>query len=76
LGNQLETRVEVEKQTRLQFEAAEIEQGAGTQTLRDLIEIRLEFEQAGLATIRTRFDLMRERLNLISLTAQILGADV
>jgi len=76
LSNQREAREEVETQTRLQFEAAEIEQGAGTQTLRDLIEIRLEYEQAGLATIRTRFDLMRERLNLMSLTAQILGSGV
>ena len=76
LGYQLETREEVEKQTRLQFEAAEIEQGAGTQTLRDLVEIRLDYEQAGLQTIRTRFDLMRERLNLMSLTAQILEPEV
>ena len=76
LGKQLETRQEVEKQTRLQFEAAEIEQGAGTQTLRDLVDIRLEYEQAGLQTIRTRFDLMRERLSLMSLTSQILDSDV
>lgn len=63
-------REEVEKQTRLQFEAAEIEQGVGVRTLRDLIDIRLEYEQAGLQTIRTRYDLLRERLRLMSLTSQ------
>jgi len=71
LSNQLQTRQEVEKQTRLQFEAAEIERGAGVRTLRDLIDARLEYEQAGLQTIRTRFDIMRERLTLLSLTAQL-----
>lgn len=70
LTNQLNAREEVEKQTRLQFEAAEIEQGVGVRTLRDLIDIRLEYEQAGLQTIRTRYDLLRERLRLMSLTSQ------
>ena len=47
LESQLVSRRDVEEQTRLQFEAAEIEQNAGTKTLRDLVEIRLEYEQAG-----------------------------
>jgi len=71
LEKQLRARLEVEKQTRLQFEAAEIEQAAGTRTLRELIDIRLEFEQAGLEVIRTRYDSLRQRLQLLALTAQL-----
>jgi len=73
LESQLMSRQEVEKQTRLQFEAAEIEQGAGAKTLRDLIEIRLEYEQAGFQRIRTKYDLMRQQLQLLTLTAGILS---
>ena len=73
LESQLMSRQEVEKQTRLQFEAAEIEQGAGAKTLRDLIEIRLEYEQAGFQRIRTKYDLMRQQLQLLTLTAEILS---
>lgn len=68
LESQLMSRKDVEEQTRLQFEAAEIEQKAGTKTLRDLVEIRLEYEQAGLQRIRTKYDLMRQQLQLLTLT--------
>jgi len=68
LKNQLLSREDVEKQTRLQFEAAEIEQTAGTKTLRDLVEIRLEYEQAGFERIRTKYDLMRQQLQILTLT--------
>ena len=71
LKKQLDTRIEVERQTRLQFEAAEIEAGAGTITYRDLVELRLEFEQAGLARIRTTYDLEQQKLVLRSLTGQV-----
>jgi len=67
----LNTRIEVERQTRLQFEAAEIEAGAGTITYRDLVELRLEFEQAGLARIRTTYDLEQQKLVLRSLTGRV-----
>ena len=67
------SREDVEKQTRLQFEAAEIEQKAGAKTLRDLVEIRLEYEQAGFQRIRTKHDLMRQQLQLLTLTANALG---
>jgi len=70
LESQLVSRLDVEKQTRLQFEAAEIEQNAGAKTLRDLVEIRLEYEQAGFQRIRTKYDLMRQQLQLLSLTAK------
>jgi len=71
LEKQLISRQDVEDQTRLQFEAAELEQKAGTQTLRDLIEIRLEYEQAGLQKLNVKYDLERERLNILALTAAL-----
>ncbi|MEP4051074.1 MAG: TolC family protein [Litorimonas sp.] len=68
LEAQLISRLDVEEQTLLQFEAAEIEQKAGAKTLRDLVEIRLEYEQAGFQRIRTKYDLMRQQLQLMMLT--------
>jgi len=73
LKSQLQSRQEVEEQTRLQFEAAEIEQKAGAKTLRDLIDIRLEYEQAGFQRIRTKYDLMRQQLQLLTLTDRSLS---
>lgn len=73
LQSQLLSRQDVEEQTRLQFEAAEIEQKAGAKTLRDLVEIRLEYEQAGFQKIRTKYDLMRQQLQLLTLTASVLS---
>lgn len=73
LQSQLESRQDVEEQTRLQFEAAEIEQRVGAKTLRDLVEIRLEYEQAGFQRIRTKYDIMRQQLQLLTLTARSLG---
>ena len=73
LQSQLLSRQDVEEQTRLQFEAAEIEQKAGAKTLRDLVEIRLEYEQAGFQRIRTKYDLMRQQLQLLTLTARTLN---
>jgi len=67
------SRQDVEEQTRLQFEAAQIEQKAGAKTLRDLVEIRLEYEQAGFQRIRTKYDLMREQLQLLTLTGKSLN---
>jgi len=72
LESQLMSRLNVEEQTLLQFEAAEIEQKAGAKTLRDLVEIRLEYEQAGFQRIRTKYDLMRQQLQLLTLTAKTL----
>lgn len=71
LEKQLQTRAEVEHQTRLQFEAAEIEAAAGTITYRDLVELRLEFEEAGLARIQTTYDLEQQKLVLRSLTGRL-----
>ena len=71
LREQLESRREVERQTLLQFEAAELELGAGTKSLRDLVEIRLEYEAAGLERIRTEADIARQQLTLRALTGRL-----
>ena len=74
LRKQQKARAEVEDQARLQFEAAQIEQRAGTQTLRELIEIRLEFESASLQSVRTRYDLLREQMRLLMITGELAAA--
>jgi outer membrane protein len=73
LQRRLRARTEFEYQTRLQFEAAEIERTAGTQTLRELVEIRLEYETASLQRIRTQYDIYREQLALLALSGDLLG---
>ncbi|MEO1475846.1 MAG: TolC family protein [Pseudomonadota bacterium] len=58
-----------------EFAAAEIEYGQGLRTLPALTDIRLEFEEAALSEIRSRFDLQRERLRLTALTGQIINTE-
>lgn len=65
---------EVAQQTRLEFDAAEIQSEAGTLTLRDVVEIRVQLEQAELAVIAARRDMDREALNLALLTGRAGGA--
>ena len=57
-----------EDRSRELFEFAQIEYEVGRRTLPDLIDIRLEFEQASLQSIQTKFNLSRERLRLFTLT--------
>lgn len=71
LEERLVQRREVKTQTALQLDAAEIERNAGTQTLRELVEIRLEFEAASLRVNQARFELERERLNLLALLGEL-----
>ncbi len=54
------------------FEAISGEFQFGLGTLPDLVEARLGFEQAELNVVRARFNLMREQLGLLHLTAQLL----
>ena len=54
-----------------QFEAAEIEFDAGLKTLPDLVEDRLDYEEARLELIRVKYALLTERLNLLALTGQL-----
>jgi hypothetical protein len=46
------------------IDAAEREQSAGTLTFREMVEIRLDYEQSIVAEITTRYDLAREVLEL------------
>lgn len=71
LGQQTVSRSEVEEQSRLRFEAAEIEYNAGTRTLSDFIEVRIEYEQAAIQKLNVEYELRRQQLNFLTLTAQL-----
>lgn len=65
LKQQLTHRQETERQMEIRFQSAIIEKEAGTKTLSDLIEIRLEYEQAGLTRINNEYEIKRQKLNLL-----------
>ena len=56
---------ETEKQMKLRFDSAQIEKDVGVRTLQDLIEVRLEYEQAGLTRIQGEFEIERQTLVLL-----------
>ena len=56
---------ETEKQMKLRFDSAQIEKDVGVRTLQDLIEVRLEYEQAGLTRISSEFELERQFIVLL-----------
>ena len=64
-------RASVEDRKLEQFKAAEIEFDAGLKTLPDLVEDRLDYEEARLELIRVKYALLTERLNLLALTGQL-----
>lgn len=64
-------RASVEDRKFEQFEAAEIEFDAGLKTSPDLVEDRLDYEQARIELIRVKYALLTERLNLLALTGQL-----
>lgn len=64
-------RASVEDRKLEQFEAAEIEFEAGLKTLPDLVEDRLDYEEARIELIRIKYALLAERLNLLALTGQL-----
>lgn len=65
LETQWQHRLETEKQMKLRFDSAVIEKNAGVRTLSQLIEIRLEYESAGLARINAEFEIQRQMLVLM-----------
>ena len=71
LQAQLITRQDFEDRSRELFEFATIEYEAGTRTLPELIDARLEYEQAGLQRINAKFQYLREQLILATLTAEL-----
>jgi len=58
----------IEEQMFIQFEAAQTEETIGTKTLSDIIDIRLQYEDAGLRRINGEFELQREKLTLLEMT--------
>lgn len=67
LQNQREARLESIKQRDLLIEAADKEYTAGTITYRELIEVRVDYEQVVLGEISTRYDIARLGLELMLL---------
>lgn len=65
LKEQLVHLREIEKQMKLRFDSTQIEKDAGVRTLQNLIEVRLEYEQAGLTRIGTEFDVERQLILLL-----------
>ena len=65
LKEQLVHLRETEKQMKLRFDSAQIEKDAGVRTLQDLIEVRLEYEQAGLTRIGAEFEVERQLIVLL-----------
>lgn len=61
-----------EAQAALQLAAAEEEFDAGVRTLPELVEVRLDFEQAVLDLISVRFAFLRAQLRLGALTGTVL----
>lgn len=71
LRDQLKSRQTVEDRKREALAAAEMEHRNGLRTLPDLIEARLDYEDAAVARIQTNFALLRQQLELLSITAQL-----
>jgi outer membrane protein TolC len=69
LEQQLLSRINVEEQNREQFTSAETEYSAGTRTLPELIDIRMDYEASSLERINIKFDLLQQRLQLLIFTA-------
>jgi len=64
LEKQLAARQEASRQKAILIDASEREQSAGTVTFREIVEIRLDYEQSIVAEITTRYDLAGEVLEL------------
>ena len=71
---QLLRRGEVASELQIQFDAARIEYESGARTLPDLVEVRLEYERAAIARIAMRYDLLRRKLEMLTLTARLVGS--
>ena len=71
---QLLRRSDVASQLQIQFDAARIEYESGARTLPDLVDVRLEYERAAIARIAMRYDLLRRKVEMLALTARLVGA--
>ena len=68
-------RAEILRLKQREFDGANIEHENGLRTLPELIETRLELEDAALDEIGARFSLEREHIRLSALTGGLLGFD-
>lgn len=75
LEGQLLSRRTVERYKQSEVEAAMLEFDRGVRTLRDLIEVRLDYEDATLQRIGTEFELRRRKVELLALTARLPGLE-
>lgn len=71
LKAQAESRSVVEEHKSRELAAAYAEYERGVRTLRELVETRLDYEEAVLDRIRVNFELQRRALDLVTLTAQL-----
>ena len=74
LKEQLLARRETVRQQTILLESAELERQAGTLTVREQVEIRLDYESATLAEIATRYNLAQRFLELRVLSGTLPGA--
>lgn len=74
LAVELDRRAAVVEQKSLQFDAAEVEFDAGLRILPELVEDRLELENARLALIQTRFEALQVQVDLAALTGALVPA--
>lgn len=70
LQRQLTARKAATEQKQRLLEAARREQEAGTLTVRELTEIRIDYENAKIAEISTKYDLARQYLELKTLQSE------
>jgi len=68
-------RAEILRLKQQEFEGRSIEHQNGLRTLPELIETRLELEDASLDEISVRFSLERERIRLSALTGELLKSE-
>ena len=71
LEAQLRSRRVVEEQNLAQLAASTKEYEAGARTLPELIDTRLDYEEAVLVRIRLKYDLLRQRVQLLTLTGRL-----
>ena len=68
-------RAEIMRLKQREFDGASIEHNNGLRTLAELIETRLELEDAALDEISSRYSLERERIRLSALTGELLKSE-
>lgn len=71
LEAQIITSQDFEDRSKELLEFAQIEYEAGTRTLPNLVDTRIEYEQAGLRRIGVKYEKLREQLRLLTITGSL-----